>query len=156
VFRFQTVTGSPRTRVLPSGLKTRAAPPRASRTVNSLPDVGSHSRIVPSAPAEARVLPSGLNTTTCTVSVWPSNRSRSLQVTGSHNRTDLSVLAVARVFPSGLNARPSTPPACPTSLPRGSRAVGAGGADAAGRTSSFLTGATAPFGAPRDLSFESQ
>src|SRR5437763_614887 len=68
----------------------------------------AHSRTVLSQLAEARVLPSGLNATLDTKSVWPVRGGpRDVAVWGllmSHSRTVRSKLAEARVLPSGLNA----------------------------------------------------
>src|SRR5690349_16137802 len=55
-------------------------------------------------PAEANILPSGLNATERTMPVCPLRVARSLPVVTSHSLTVLSWLAEARILPSGLNA----------------------------------------------------
>ena len=78
------------------------------------PVAGFHNRTVPSPPAVASSLPSGLNATPIT----PLGAGRSWRgvptgwpVAGSHNRTVPSPPALASSLPSGLNATPNTPPA---------------------------------------------
>src|SRR4051812_11535856 len=68
----------------------------------------SHSLIVLSPLAEAKVLPSGLKTTDSTLSLWPSNVTEASAVARSHSLIVLSLLAEASVLPSGLNARDRT------------------------------------------------
>jgi hypothetical protein len=52
-------------------------------------------------------VPSGLNTTSFTASVWPtSGLPMGCPVATFHNRTVVSKLEVASRMPSGLNARP--------------------------------------------------
>ena len=76
------------------------------------PVTGSHSRTVPSAPALASSLPTGLNATANTpypvLAMWrgvPAGR----PAAGFHSRTVPSPPALASSLPSGLNATPSTP-----------------------------------------------
>ena len=57
-------------------------------------------------PAVASRVPSGLNATPDTSSVWPVRVRTVVPVAGSHSRTVLSSLAVASRVPSGLNATP--------------------------------------------------
>ena len=70
----------------------------------SLPVATSHSLIVRSKPAEASVLPSGLNDTDDTTNVCPFSVARSLPVGASQSLMVMSSLAEARVLPSGLHA----------------------------------------------------
>ena len=70
----------------------------------------SHSRTVPSSPAEASVLPSGLKATLVTGSVWTFRASPSARcVVTSQSRTARSSPAEAKVLPSGLKATLVTP-----------------------------------------------
>jgi hypothetical protein len=67
------------------------------------------SRTVWSALALASVLPSGLNATAKTESVWPVRGSPwGWPVAVSQSRTLWSALALASVLPSGLNATAET------------------------------------------------
>ena len=69
------------------------------------PVAASHSRTVLSALPEARRVPSGLNATLDTASVWPvSGWPMGWPVAASHSRTVLSSLPEAMRVPSGLNA----------------------------------------------------
>ena len=80
------------------------------------PVAGFHSRTVPSAPALASSLPSGLNATPYTPSWrWSAWRGAPTgwPVAGFHSRTVPSTSALASSLPSGLNATPYTPPAVP-------------------------------------------
>lgn len=62
----------------------------------------SHSRIVLSSPAEARVLPSGLHATELTASECPLRVARHLRLATSHSFIVLSSLPEANCLPSGL------------------------------------------------------
>ena len=105
------------------GLAVRAERHRADRTGVAgegcaiwWPVATSHSRTVPSSLPLARVLPSGLNATEQTASVWPvSGLPIGWPVATSHNRTVPSSLPLARVLPSGLNATETTLPVWPVS-----------------------------------------
>ena len=70
----------------------------------------SHSRAVLSTLVVASSLPSGLNATPITGSVWPIRIRVRAPVAVSHSRAVLSTLAVASRLPSGLNATPCTTP----------------------------------------------
>ena len=78
-------------------------------SVRSSPLVVSHSRTTWSLPAEARVVPSGLNATARTQPVWPVSSVRSSPLVVSHSRTIWSLPAEARVVPSGLTANYTHP-----------------------------------------------
>ena len=80
------------------------------RAASPAPVAGSHSRTVPSSPAEASRRPSGLNATAITAPVWPVRVACSAPVAGSHSRTVPSSLAEASSRPSGLNATAITAP----------------------------------------------
>src|SRR5262249_60974269 len=84
----------------------------------SLPGATSHSLTVLSTPAEARVVPSGLQETDNTPSVCPLRTAFSWPVCGSHSLTVLSMLAEASVLPSGLYATARTQPVCPLRVAR--------------------------------------
>ena len=65
--------------------------------------------------AEARNLPSGLNATRLTYSVWPRSVLIPFPVAMSQTLTVRSQPAEARNLPSGLKATPSTGPVWPSS-----------------------------------------
>jgi hypothetical protein len=65
--------------------------------------------MVRSVLVEAMMVPSGLNATPKTLSVWPVRGwPMGLPVAASHRRTVWSALAEAMTSPSGLNATPKT------------------------------------------------
>ena len=68
----------------------------------------SHSLMVSSTLAEARVLPSGEKATDSIASVCPFRVARSWPVSASHSLMVLSTLAEARVLPSGEKATEET------------------------------------------------
>jgi hypothetical protein len=67
-----------------------------------------HSRTVPSPPALASSLPSGLNATEVRP-VWASRAPMGCLVAGFHSRTVPSAPALASSLPSGLNATSNAP-----------------------------------------------
>src|SRR5262249_35298001 len=74
----------------------------------SLPVAVSHSFTVPSALAEASVLPSGAKAHVQMMLAWPVNVMRRLPVSASHSLSCRSRPAVATVFSSGENAAKCT------------------------------------------------
>ena len=74
---------------MPSGLKATAdtGPSCPLRVARASPVAASHSRTVPSLPAEARVLPSGLKATAFTQPSCPLRVARASPVAASHSRT---------------------------------------------------------------------
>src|SRR5208283_120459 len=81
-----------------------------------LPVVGSHSRTLLSALAEASSWPSGEKSTQLTSAVWPVNLKRSLPSAVSSRRIVLSALPLASTLPSRPNASERTAPVCPCPL----------------------------------------
>ena len=116
------------------------------------PVAGSHSRTVPSSPAEASCRPSGLNATANTRPSWPVRVACPAPVAGSHSRTVPSPPAEASCRPSGLNATACTRPwwpvrvACPAPVAGShSRTVPSSPAEASCRPSGLnATAYTAP------------
>src|SRR5262245_16505250 len=100
------------TKVLPSGVKAIARTPsglnpfQVTRVALLLPLATSNSLIAPRhTPPEARVLPSGLNTTTVSGHCFRSSRrTLPLRVATSHSLTLLNQPPVASTLPSGPNA----------------------------------------------------
>src|SRR5215470_14860018 len=93
---------------LPSGLKamldTSSSPVVSGAPIGARPDT-SHSRTVPSRPADANLAPSGLNVTQLTPPGWPaSGPPMPLPLDASQSRTVPSPPADAKRVPSGLNA----------------------------------------------------
>ena len=84
---------------------TRRRCGRSAGGRSARPVVTSHSRTVPSRCRWPAVVPSGLNATALTASVWPVRGRRcGRPVATSHSRTVPSSLPVASSVPSGLNA----------------------------------------------------
>src|SRR5262249_40106649 len=86
------------------------------RVAEALPLATSHSLIVSSPLAEARVLPSGLYAKE--MHVVPRRSPASPPVTTSHSLIILSLPPEARVLPSGLKARDQTSWVCPWRVAR--------------------------------------